>query len=240
MNETSEVFEELKQSYKYFGSLSPIILDKCGNILDGKIRFSIDENWPKIKLNHIETKKDQIIARLITNVCRRKVPRKEKIKLLDKLGEIYLRDGIEPGKIAHCLVHDTGMSFRWVMKYLPDKYKKRPGIGGPTTKTEFEIDDSKYLKHIVDVSELLYKNSSNEILSIKEYVNTNFVGITLEKNVFSKFNKIAERMGISAQVIISNALLYGLKRLQSLTNDHINLSQSKDIRKKEVILLEHE
>jgi len=36
------------------------------------------------------------------------------------VGEIYLKDGVEPGKIAYKIAEKTGMSHRWVVKYLPN------------------------------------------------------------------------------------------------------------------------
>jgi len=85
----------------------------------------------------VETEEQRLLARLISNVCRRHVSAEEKTEVLGRLGEIYLKEGVEPEKIAKEIMDKTGMSYRWVMKYLPDKYKERP------QKHEFLTQTSK-------------------------------------------------------------------------------------------------
>lgn len=80
----------------------------------------------------METEEQRLVARLISNVCRRHVSAEEKRETLEKLGENYLSEGVNRGKIAYKIAETTGMSYRWVMKYLPDKLKERPGLGGPS------------------------------------------------------------------------------------------------------------
>jgi hypothetical protein len=116
---------ELKSSSKRIGQLYPVLLDYHGNIIDGEHRYSVDEGWRTIRLEHIQTEKDRLIARIISNTIRRSVPAKEKTELLAKLGEIYLNEGVEPGRIANKITEETGMSYRWVAKYLPDRFKDR-------------------------------------------------------------------------------------------------------------------
>jgi len=43
--------------------------------------------------------------------------------MLERLGEIYQKEGVKPGEIAHKIAEETGMSYTWVMKYLPEKFK---------------------------------------------------------------------------------------------------------------------
>jgi hypothetical protein len=45
-----------------------VLLGKYGNVIDGKHRLAVDENWPKMKVEHVETDKQLLIARLIGNV----------------------------------------------------------------------------------------------------------------------------------------------------------------------------
>jgi hypothetical protein len=47
-----------------------VLLDKHGNVIDGKHRLVADANWPKMKLEHVESEDDRLIAILISNVCR--------------------------------------------------------------------------------------------------------------------------------------------------------------------------
>jgi len=117
------VVSDLKASSERVGRLYPVLLDRNGNVIDGQHRLTADENWPKIRLENVETEEQRLLARLISNVCRRHVPAEEKTELLGRLGEIYLKEGVEPGKIAYKIAEKTGMSHRWVVKYLPNKFK---------------------------------------------------------------------------------------------------------------------
>jgi hypothetical protein len=98
-------------------------LDKHGKVIDGRHRFVADEDCPRIQPEHIVTEKDRLLARLISNVCRRRVSKQEKQEFLEKLGEIYLGEGIKREEIAHNIAEKTGMSYRWVMKHLPNKFR---------------------------------------------------------------------------------------------------------------------
>jgi len=113
----------LEATSRSVGRLYPVLLDRHGNIIDGMHRLKADKNWPKIRLENIQTEEQRLIARLIANVCRRHVPAKEKTQILARLAEIYQKEGVEPGKIAYKIAEKTGMSYTWVMKYLPDKFK---------------------------------------------------------------------------------------------------------------------
>jgi len=117
---------DLALSCRHVGRLYPVLLDKQGNVIDGQHRLAVDENWPRVRLEHINSKKELLLARLVSNVCRRRVPDGEKIKMLKELGQIHLEEGEAPGKIARLIAEETGMSYRWVMRFLPDSLKERP------------------------------------------------------------------------------------------------------------------
>lgn len=140
------VISDLKASSERVGRLYPILLNKHGNVIDGRHRLEADENWPKIRLENVETEEQRLVARLISNVCRRQVPAAEKSEILEKLGEIYLSQGVKPGKIAYKIAVTTGMSYRWVMKYLPDKPKERSGLGGPSKASYLDKGKEKRQK----------------------------------------------------------------------------------------------
>jgi hypothetical protein len=128
---------ELKASSERVGKLYPLLLDKYGNIIGGKHRLEVDENWPKVKLEHIETDKQLLIANIGDNVCRRLVSSEEKRKMLAQIGEMYLNEGVEQGEVAFKIAEETGMSYRWAMKYMPARYKARAGAGGPSRSLLF-------------------------------------------------------------------------------------------------------
>jgi ParB-like chromosome segregation protein Spo0J len=102
------IISYLKFSSERAGRLYPVLLDKHGNVIDGIHRLTADKKWPKITIENIETEEQRLIARIISNVCRRHVTAKEKTAMLERLGEIYLNEGVKPGKIAYKIVEETG------------------------------------------------------------------------------------------------------------------------------------
>lgn len=54
---------ELKSSSERVGQLYPVLVDYHGNIIDGEHRYGADEGWRTIRLEHIRTEKDRLIAR---------------------------------------------------------------------------------------------------------------------------------------------------------------------------------
>lgn len=117
---------DLRLSSQRVGRLYPVLLDKEGNMIDGQHRLAADADWPKIRLDYITSERERLLARLISNVCRRTVPPEEKSEMLERLGRIYLGQGERPGKLAYRIAVETGMSYRWVMKYLPNDMKTKP------------------------------------------------------------------------------------------------------------------
>jgi ParB-like chromosome segregation protein Spo0J len=107
-----DIVTYLKVSGERAGRLYPVLLDRHGNVIDGMHRLTADKNWPKITIENIETEEQRLITRLISNVCRRNVPAKEKTEMLEKLGEIYQKEGVKPGNIAQKIAEETGMTCR--------------------------------------------------------------------------------------------------------------------------------
>jgi hypothetical protein len=208
---------ELKSSSKRIGQLYPILVDYHGNIIDGEHRYSVDEGWRTIRLEHIRTEKDRLIARIISNTVRRSVPRREKTELLAKLGEIYLNDGVEPGRIAYKISEETGMTCRWVTKYLSDKFKdplqsKRASSAerrsaGNSKPSDVKKEEPKEIAELTAPPE-------KQFLTVKKYANTHFVNVMVEKPFYTRLEKVAEKLETTPDVLINNALLLILKRLE--------------------------
>lgn len=225
-----EITAGLKLSSKRVGRLYPVILDAHGNIIDGLHRLEADPKWPKIRLSHIASDKDRLVARLIANVCRRRVSAEEKSKMLEELGELYVKAGVKPGaEIARKISEETGMSFRWVMKYLPDKFKERPGIGGPPkhftlTKIEENISECKVAHRATLQIEVLLSEPVERVLTVKKYANVNFVQVMLEKRFYANVERIAENLGATPDVIINNVLVLAVRKLMDVSNSNKLLS----------------
>ena len=102
------------------------------------------------------------------------------------------------------------------MKYLPDKYKARPGIGGSSKAPGFDKSKEKTQKsevaHLATRDDnLLFSDPQQEILAIRNYVNTGFVNIALEKRFYMKVEKIAEELGTKPDIIHNMLLLINNK-----------------------------
>ena len=227
----------LKASSERVGRLYPILLDKRGNIIDGRHRFEADNEWPKVTLEYIETDEQMLIARLIGNVCRRQVQSREKTKMLDKLGDLYLKQGARPGEIACKIAEATGMSYRWVMKYMPARYKARPGIGGPSgsfdacgmkedgvglcSDGKAEAQKGKVVWPTADDYDRLLSDSKDRVLKVKNYNNTDFVSLVVDRRFYMRLEKVAREPGIETELVINNIFHLILKRLEGLSLQRI-------------------
>lgn len=109
---------DLKESVKLVGPLYPVLIDAEGNCIDGYHRKMADPKWPIQRLEHVKTREQFLMARLVANLHRREVPPEEKRQWLGELAE---ETGQSPKQIAEKLK----MSYRWVVKYIPETYKDR-------------------------------------------------------------------------------------------------------------------
>ena len=192
--------QELKVSSERIGQLYPILVDYHGNIIDGEHRFRANNKWKKVKLEHIKTEKDGLIARIVSNTIRRNVSREEKRNLLGGLGEIYLREGIEPGKIAYAIARETGMSYRWVMKYLPNRFKDTSQSERRKTSVARRATTSTTLA-----------NPPKDVLGLTVYKNANFVNFFVEKTIYEKLEDKAKKLGATPTKLLYNAILLILR-----------------------------
>jgi len=202
---------DLGRSCRHVGRLYPVLLDRHGNIIDGNHRLAADKNWPRLRLEHIKSKKDLVLARLISNVCRRSVSEVEKTSLLRELGEIHRKEGVSPGKVARLIAEETGMSYRWVMKYLPGDMKERPGVGGPRCSSKsFESEESSNGIEVASYAtgnHTLIPASLPKIVEVKGYTNTDFVNIIMDRSYYSKIERLAHQIGTTPGVLINSAFV---------------------------------
>jgi hypothetical protein len=204
------IISYLKFSSKNVGRLYPVLIDKQGNVIDCMHRLKADKNWPKIKLENVETEEQRLITRLISNVCRRNVPAKEKTEILAKLGEIYQKEGVEPGKIAQKIAEETGMSYRWVMKYLPEQFKD--GIQSERASSAARRAAKEDPKRLVSFE---LEEPPKGAVAIKAYGNTNFVNIMLERRLYKQLEETAEKLQTTPDKLIYNAIRIILKSLSA-------------------------
>ena len=212
----------MRFSSRHVGRLYPVLLDKHGNVIDGKHRLAADENWPKMRLDHVESEEDRLIARLICNVCRRNVSAEEKSNILQELGELHVKAGLKPGtELARKISEETGMSYRWVMKYLPDNFKERHGVGGPSpvfnlTNVKEKLYEGKVACRATLQLEVLLAEPAERVLVVKKYANTDFVNLVIERRFYVKLEESAEKLGIEPEAIISNIFFLTMRKLEQM------------------------
>jgi len=216
---TEDLDGDLELSCRYVGKLYPVLVDKHGNVIDGNHRLAADKDWPKLRLEHISSRKELALARLISNVCRRSVSDIEKTQMLSELGEIHMKEGVSPGQIAHLIAAETGMSYRWVMKYLPDELKERPGVGGPRPSVDIrereEESDKGRVAHRATAMNAFLPATIPKILEVKDYTNTSFVNIVMDRDYYSKIERMASEIGATPEAIINVAFVSILKMMSN-------------------------
>ena len=123
---SSEENYDLKKSGKKF-QLYPVLMDKKGNMIDGDHRLRADPNWKTEIVEGVETEEDLLSARLIANTNRRRVSGKERSESINRLAEIYKKQGYKSvltgNEIIKKIMKVTGWSQVWVNSFLDDKYK---------------------------------------------------------------------------------------------------------------------
>lgn len=190
--------EELKTSSEKIGQLYPVLFDCYGKIVDGEHRLEVNKEWRRIILGHIKTERDRLVARIISNNVRRVVPQREKRLLLKRLGEILLEEGMQPGGIAYKIAEETGMSYRWVMKYLPADFKDE-------LQSERASAAARHATTFLD--EFLKPPKKKGSIVVKSYSNADFVSLTVEKSFYEEF----ERNSLAIDVFTETSILKALE-----------------------------
>lgn len=209
--EQKQMLLDLKTSSKFIGQLYPALLDTSGNVIDGKHRLEADPSWPTIEVKTVDSEEKRLVAMLIANVCRRVVSSEEKTEILTRLCHIYKSQGLRPDQIPKELSRKTGMTYRWVMKYLPSTLKIRPGIGGPKRNAHTcKAKDDPF----ADEDYRLLSEPQKKIARVTNYSNTEFATILLDKQFYLKLKEVASALGASPNAIISNGLLETLHRVE--------------------------
>ena len=210
-----EFIESLRASKRKIGMVVPIFVDAHGEIIDGFHRHMADKTWPKLRLEHVKTEKDKIIIRLILNVCRRSVPAKEKTEILERLGEILLEEGVPPGEISKRIAEETGMSYTWVMKYLPDRFKDDSQSARASSATRRVAKMRKLLEFLKPPREML--------ISVSRYRNTDRLFVTIEKPLYARFMEVAENLGTTLEILIQRALEEKLREFAALSGEDMEI-----------------
>ena len=192
--------KELKDSSERIGQLYPVLIDVNGRVIDGEHRLRANKHWRCETVASIKTEKELLTARLACNTVRRKVSAAETSEILTRLANIFVNEGTPIGKVTYKLANHTGMSYRWVAKYLPDEFKDK--VQAEKRKNSVPQKAKKNL--------LLFDIPENE-LRLKLYSNTNFVSFSIEKPLFEKLKKKAMKLKTTPRTLLYNAILIALQ-----------------------------
>jgi hypothetical protein len=228
-----EITSRLRTSAMLIGKLYPVLLGKHGEIIDGTHRLKVDPNWPSMQVQGVESEEQILLARLVSNVCRRDVSKKEKTEMLRQLARLNLAQGVTLNKLAKVISEKTGMSYRWVMKYIPNEFKARAGLGGPKkfqgpNETTLFFNNVSYPANEFE----LFSRSRAQIVQLSYYSNTNFATVLLEKEFYLKLAKAAKAVGADPCVIINNGLLWALQKTEKIakqnhdSNEMLNFAET--------------
>ena len=136
------------------------------------------------------------------------------------------------------------MSYRWAMKYVPARYKARPGAGGPSKALSFceskgndasnvyesksETQKRKVACFATQEDEQLLLEPKERILKVKNCNNTDFVNLIIERRFYTRLEESAEKLGIEPEAIISNIFFLALRKLeQMVTQEKITETNKK-------------
>lgn len=205
-NGESILVERLKSSTMKVGKLYPVLEDFHGNVIDGKHRLEADGNWPRMRLENVKTEKERIVARLISNACRRSVTAQEKTEMLDKLGEILHEERVQPGEISKMVAEETGMSYTWVMKYLSEKFrdeKKAPHVTRRVTSK---------MTRLLELS----KPPNEEFVEMSKYANTQHTIYTIKRSLQEKVERVAEMLKTTPEILLQNIIEEKVREIKAL------------------------
>ena len=118
------------------------------------------------------------------------------------------------------------------MKYLPDKYKLRPGLGGPSDalnvdKCQVQLDKSQVTQRVTVGLKKLFSVSQEKPVILKGYTNTNFVNLVLETKIYNRFERLAGRLGVPPETVINNVILMALEEIEKVASLPISVSIKK-------------
>ena len=191
----------LKQSVVKIGQLYPVLVAADGTIIDGGNRLKASAAWKTAKLPQVRTDGEKFVARIIANMCRRDVSKREKREWVGGLAEELKKEGVEAGKIVREISEMTGMSEVWVRNYIPQRFKLRVGAGSenydrqasPLTELKDAVEDiMEEFRGVLDKSPERAQRVSE---TIKEEL------ASLHKRVSSISNKSTEKgAGIVAEI----------------------------------------
>lgn len=205
------LIQDLRSSIEKIGGLYPVLEDSYGNIIDGRHRLEADSEWPRRRLENVKTEKERILARLVSNACRRNMPSQEKREMLAKLGGVLLQDGLQRGEISKNISEESGMSYQWVMKYLPSEFKNR-------SQSERATAPVRCAAKISRLAGLREPHEGN-LISINRYSNMHWAVYTVKMTLHEKIERAARILMTTPQILVQNIIEERLREIIALDQE---------------------
>ena len=114
----------LKKSKEILAPLYPVLEDANGQVIDGMHRLSADQNWPRLRLENIKTRKQFLAARMVANSQRRRVPREERETEVTLFAMELKDEGFKPAEMAREISRLTGFDEDYIRQLLPEQFKR--------------------------------------------------------------------------------------------------------------------
>jgi len=159
---------------------------------------------------------DRLILRLHLNVIRRNAPAREKTELLEEIGKILLEKGVPPGEISKKIAEKTGMSYTWVMKYLPDRFKD---------DLQKERASSATHRVAARVRKLLdfLKPPPKKLLKVNSYKTSNRLHVIFDPPLYEGVPEILEEMNTTLDVFLQNIVERHMRELKNLKSEEVKM-----------------
>jgi hypothetical protein len=213
------LIEDLRSSTEKIGDLYPILEDFYGNIIDGKHRLEANKGWPRRRLENVKTERDRIIVKLVSNACRRTMSSQEKKDLLKEMGGVLLQEGVQRGEISKRISEESGMSYTWVMKYLPGEFKDQLQSERASSATRHGAEIAKILR--------ILKPPRQKLLEIQKYRNANNVLVFINKALYKRIEKTCEMLSTTPEILVQNIIEGKLTEISAYDRDTKMMLQRK-------------
>ena len=134
--EKEEFRKRLKRSMEAIGLLYPVLVDKHGEIIDGRERLLVDKTAPVQRVPWVDTPEKLVKSRLHANVIRKS--RDELEEDMIEAAETLRGAGMKPGKIVPWLAGETGFDSSYVRRLLPSEFKAPEMVRRPPSRVPEE------------------------------------------------------------------------------------------------------
>jgi len=218
-----ELVKALEKSSEIVGEIYPVLLDYHGNLIDGANRLRANPDWRTVKLEHIKTKKERLIAKISCNVLRRTIPKQEKEEIFNELAIELSKEGIEKGKIAGSIAKLTGVSEETVRRYLSDKFKDKQkqiaSLKSHYARKQIKETAIKGTIYLQNLFPFIRKETFYNPKDIQYWITkNNMCGLNITGKAKELMSKISNYLDIPPKILAPALFLSHLKEVDNIIN----------------------